>query len=235
MDNKKSELFEFIELKKQRGKNRKPRYATRKLSIGLVSCLLGFTLLVSPVESLASETSTEIEASEGEPGNKPDVKKKEELNNQDNKTDEKKKDESDSQENKTDEVKKNQSDNQDKATKLDNQDKATKSDNQEKGTKELKEEEAKKEAEELEAAKADAKSKISTAYEKAENPEKTLEDYNKEIDEATSLEDIQAIVSEVESLEQKSEDKKVDEKQGSTEDPANGEKLKPVKSEEDLK
>ena len=45
MDNKFKRIIEF---KKQKGSNRKPKYATRKLSIGLVSCMLGYALLVSP-------------------------------------------------------------------------------------------------------------------------------------------------------------------------------------------
>lgn len=53
MDIKK--MKDLIELKKLRGSNRKPRYATRKLSIGLVSCMLGFTLLISPSSVEASE------------------------------------------------------------------------------------------------------------------------------------------------------------------------------------
>lgn len=43
-------MKDIIEQKKLRGSNRKPRYATRKLSIGLVSCMLGFTLLISPTD-----------------------------------------------------------------------------------------------------------------------------------------------------------------------------------------
>lgn len=39
-------LKEFVESKKSKSTNRKPRYATRKLSIGLVSCLLGFISFV---------------------------------------------------------------------------------------------------------------------------------------------------------------------------------------------
>ncbi|EXF27124.1 hypothetical protein BA93_07465 [Finegoldia magna ALB8] len=93
-------------------------------------------------------------------------------------------------------------------------------------------EEAKKEAKKLEAAKADAKSKISIAYKKAEKPEKTLEDYIKAIDEANSEDAIQAIVSEVEGLEQKSEEKKVDEKQGATEAPADEETASEEEKEE---
>lgn len=68
MSNKKDEILSFIEHKKVKGSLRKPRYATRKLSIGLVSCMLGFTLLVSPTESFATEqTGTEMsEGSEGD-------------------------------------------------------------------------------------------------------------------------------------------------------------------------
>ena len=54
-------MKDLIEQKKLRGSNRKPRYATRKLTIGLVSCMLGFTLLISPSSVLADEaTTTEV-------------------------------------------------------------------------------------------------------------------------------------------------------------------------------
>ena len=32
---------------------KKPKYAMRKLSVGLVSCMLGFTLIAQPSHSLA--------------------------------------------------------------------------------------------------------------------------------------------------------------------------------------
>ncbi|MDD7045226.1 MAG: YSIRK-type signal peptide-containing protein [Peptoniphilaceae bacterium] len=35
-------LLEFIKQKKEKSSNRKPKYATRKLSVGLVSSMLGF-------------------------------------------------------------------------------------------------------------------------------------------------------------------------------------------------
>ncbi|UEA69901.1 Ig-like domain-containing protein [Finegoldia magna] len=165
--NKKIQILKFIEQKRQKGSLRKPKYGTRKLTIGLVSCMLGFIVLVSPAQSQAAEANTKIEASEDELAKKPEKENKEELDNQDKKADE----------------------------------------------------EAKKEAKKLEAAKADAKSKISIAYKKAEKPEKTLEDYMKAIDDANSEDAIQAIVSEVEALEPKSEKKNVDEKQDSTETP----------------
>ena len=62
MDIKK--MKDLIELKKLRGSNRKPRYATRKLSIGLVSCILGFTLIISPSSVLADEATDATEAVE---------------------------------------------------------------------------------------------------------------------------------------------------------------------------
>lgn len=40
-------LKDILESKKVKSANRKPRYATRKLSIGLVSCLLGFITFVA--------------------------------------------------------------------------------------------------------------------------------------------------------------------------------------------
>ena len=65
MENR-SKLEKIIEYRKAKGSTRKPKYATRKLSIGLVSCLLGFTLLISPVESFAAEPTTEIAESEAD-------------------------------------------------------------------------------------------------------------------------------------------------------------------------
>ncbi len=50
-------LVKIIEYKKLKGSIRKPKYATRKLSIGLVSCMLGYALLVSPTSVEASEAA----------------------------------------------------------------------------------------------------------------------------------------------------------------------------------
>ena len=50
-----------------KNQERKPKYAMRKLSVGLVSCMLGFTLIAGPSHSLASggedgeEVATEVE------------------------------------------------------------------------------------------------------------------------------------------------------------------------------
>ena len=57
MKERKAELQKLIDFKKLKGASRKPRYATRKLTIGLVSCMLGFTLLVSPQSVEASEAT----------------------------------------------------------------------------------------------------------------------------------------------------------------------------------
>ena len=59
MDNK---FKRIIEHKKQKGSIRKPKYATRKLSIGLVSCMLGYALLVSPSSVEAAELDSENQA-----------------------------------------------------------------------------------------------------------------------------------------------------------------------------
>ncbi|MDU2599435.1 Ig-like domain-containing protein, partial [Anaerococcus sp.] len=59
MDNK---FKKIIEYKKQKGSIRKPKYATRKLSIGLVSCMLGYALLVSPSSVEAAELYSENQA-----------------------------------------------------------------------------------------------------------------------------------------------------------------------------
>ena len=52
---KRSKLESLINFKKEKGSRRKTKYATRKLSIGLVSCMLGFTLIVFPTETRAAE------------------------------------------------------------------------------------------------------------------------------------------------------------------------------------
>lgn len=61
MDNK---FKRIIEYKKQKDSNRKPKYATRKLSIGLVSCMLGYALLVSPSSVEAAELENNTQAVE---------------------------------------------------------------------------------------------------------------------------------------------------------------------------
>ncbi|EXF27122.1 YSIRK type signal peptide [Finegoldia magna ALB8] len=65
MENR-SKLEKIIEYRKAKGSKRKPKYGTRKLTIGLVSCMLGFIVLVSPAQSQAAEANTKIEASEDE-------------------------------------------------------------------------------------------------------------------------------------------------------------------------
>ncbi|WP_060929735.1 YSIRK-type signal peptide-containing protein [Anaerococcus tetradius] len=55
---------EIIEKKRELTRSKKPRYATRKLTIGLVSCMLGFTLIFSPMSSIASEVNGESGISE---------------------------------------------------------------------------------------------------------------------------------------------------------------------------
>ena len=64
-------LREFLEKKKEKSSSRRPRYGTRKLSVGLVSCVLGYCIFLSPsvvnaqVGEGASEptSSTSTEAS----------------------------------------------------------------------------------------------------------------------------------------------------------------------------
>lgn len=70
MDIKK--MKDLIEQKKLRGMNRKPKYATRKLTIGLVSCMLGFSLLVSPAAVEASEPAESVEITDVEQGGAAD-------------------------------------------------------------------------------------------------------------------------------------------------------------------
>ncbi|MDU5223666.1 MAG: YSIRK-type signal peptide-containing protein, partial [Finegoldia magna] len=72
---RKSKLENLINLKKEKGSNRKPKYASRKLSIGLVSFMLGFTLLVSPTDTFAAEQAgTEVSevAEEAQPNEAQD-------------------------------------------------------------------------------------------------------------------------------------------------------------------
>ena len=52
----------IIEQKKLNSSKRKPKYATRKLSIGLVSCMLGYALLVSPSSVEAAELDSNNQA-----------------------------------------------------------------------------------------------------------------------------------------------------------------------------
>ena len=62
-------LKDFIEKKKEKSASRKPRYGTRKLSVGLVSCILGYCIFMSPtvvsaqVEEGSESTPATIEAS----------------------------------------------------------------------------------------------------------------------------------------------------------------------------
>ena len=69
----KSKMTDLIEQKKLAGSRKKPKYGTRKLTIGLVSCMLGFTLLVSPTdvwadEAEATETATSVGITESDLG-----------------------------------------------------------------------------------------------------------------------------------------------------------------------
>lgn len=72
---------EIIENKKQKSTSRKPRYGTRMLSIGLVSCVLGYAMLISPSVALADEankTETDVEES-AVPTNDPEEENTEET------------------------------------------------------------------------------------------------------------------------------------------------------------
>ena len=73
-------LKDFIEKKKEKSASRKPRYGTRKLSVGLVSCVLGYCIFLSPtvvsaqVEGAGESTpSNSIEASSDISGGNTDV------------------------------------------------------------------------------------------------------------------------------------------------------------------
>lgn len=80
MEVKLENLREFIEKKKEKSASRRPRYGTRKLSVGLVSCVLGYFIFLSPtvvsaqVEGTSEPTSsTPIEASANTSGGNTDV------------------------------------------------------------------------------------------------------------------------------------------------------------------
>lgn len=72
---------EIIENKKQKSTSRKPRYGTRMLSIGLVSCVLGYAMLISPSIALADEANkTEADVEESAvPTNAPEEENTEET------------------------------------------------------------------------------------------------------------------------------------------------------------
>ncbi|WP_062551721.1 SdrD B-like domain-containing protein [Peptoniphilus phoceensis] len=56
-------LKEFIEKKKEKSASRKPRYGTRKLSVGLVSCVLGYCIFLSPTVVSAQVADGEVSES----------------------------------------------------------------------------------------------------------------------------------------------------------------------------
>ena len=55
--NNSKKMTEIIERKKELSQEKTPKYGTRKLSIGLVSCMLGFSLIIAPGSSKAAEAS----------------------------------------------------------------------------------------------------------------------------------------------------------------------------------
>jgi len=55
--NNSKKMTEIIEKKKELSQEKTPKYGTRKLSIGLVSCMLGFSLIIAPGSSKAAEAS----------------------------------------------------------------------------------------------------------------------------------------------------------------------------------
>ena len=58
MESYKKKMQDLIRDKKLKGSIRKPKYATRKLSIGLVSCMLGFSLIVGSLDVWAAEPAS---------------------------------------------------------------------------------------------------------------------------------------------------------------------------------
>ncbi|WP_276877259.1 Rib/alpha-like domain-containing protein, partial [Anaerococcus hydrogenalis] len=65
-------MTEIIEKKKELSAEKTPKYGTRKLSIGLVSCMLGFSLIIAPGSSKAAEGTETPETLVSE-GNIPDT------------------------------------------------------------------------------------------------------------------------------------------------------------------
>lgn len=66
-------MQDLIRDKKLKGSIRKPKYGTRKLSIGLVSCMLGFSLIVGSLDVWAAEPAgvdakTQTTSTEPSPG-----------------------------------------------------------------------------------------------------------------------------------------------------------------------
>ncbi|MDY2918398.1 MAG: YSIRK-type signal peptide-containing protein [Anaerococcus sp.] len=62
--NNRETMKKVIEQKEVENSNKNPKYATRKLSIGLVSCMLGYALLVSPTEVKAEDINPETTTEE---------------------------------------------------------------------------------------------------------------------------------------------------------------------------
>lgn len=65
----------IIESKKLKSSDKKPRYGTRKLSVGLVSCMLGYFVFMSPtvVNAQAVEVESETRTSVSESVDKPEA------------------------------------------------------------------------------------------------------------------------------------------------------------------
>ena len=61
--NKKNKLNKIIEEKKANSLNKKLRYGLRKLSIGVVSCFLGYAIALTPNLSYANTESNTVVAS----------------------------------------------------------------------------------------------------------------------------------------------------------------------------
>ena len=82
-------MKEIIEKKRELSEEKTPKYGTRKLSIGLVSCMLGFSLIIAPGSSKAADGTDSTDTAKTEVSDKKnpdapvvnetkDVEKKEE-------------------------------------------------------------------------------------------------------------------------------------------------------------
>lgn len=76
-------MAEVIEKKRALSEEKTPKYGTRKLSIGLVSCMLGFSLIIAPGSSKAADgtETTETTVSDKEIPETPVVETKPVENN----------------------------------------------------------------------------------------------------------------------------------------------------------
>ncbi|MFO3666521.1 Rib/alpha-like domain-containing protein, partial [Anaerococcus kampingiae] len=200
MKERKAELQKLIDFKKLKGANRKPRYATRKLSIGLVSCMLGFVLLVSPQSVEASEVANAPAATEAEPAKeeKPEGEAKPAGEEKTEAPVENKKTEAPTKVEKKEEAKPEVGQKAEPKAEPQAAPAKTEEKSAEKPAEENADDKAKAEKE-LADYKAEAIKKIEEAFngfDEDVKPSKSLEDYKKDVEEADSKEAVDKLVEE---------------------------------------